>query len=110
MARREYEVLRQCTTELQGMLDVELFLGAAISLKFMSLDEAQKINKALRSSRIGAVIRILQLLEKKRNCLDLFLSTLRKSVEGYLDQQHGHFKLITVLVRKKEELQAGVAL
>ena len=105
MDRREYEAVRQCTTDLQRMLEVDSFLGAAISVQLVSTADAQKILNAHKSSNMGAVLRILQVLEKKRKCLDLFLAALRKSVEGYLDQQHSHFQLITVLVRKKEELE-----
>ena len=105
MARRDYEAIQQCTSELRGMLEVDLFVGAAISVGLISRNEAQGTLKALKTSQMAAVLHILQVLEKKRKCLDLFLSALRKSVEGYLDQQHSHFQLITVLVRKKEQMQ-----
>ena len=105
MARRDYEVIQQCTCELRAMLEVDLFVGAAISVGLISRNEAQGTLKALKTSQMTAVLYILQLLEKKRKCLDLFLSALRKSVEGYLDQQHSHFQLITVLVKKNEEMQ-----
>lgn len=106
-ARRDYEAIRQCASELQSMLDVDLFLGAAISLKLVSLNEGQRIIEGLKTSRMAAVVCILQLLKNKHKCFDLFLSALRKSVERHLEQQHSHFQLITALVRKREELQAG---
>ena len=105
MARRDYEAIQKCTSELRAMLEVDLFVGAAISVELISRNEDQETLKALKTSQMTAVLYILQLLEKKRKCLDLFLSALRKSVEGYVDQQHSHFQLITVLVNKKEEMQ-----
>ena len=105
MVHRDYEAILQCTSALQGMLNVELFLGAAISVGLITLSEAKGILETVETGQLKAVLDIIQLLEKKPNCLDLFLSALRKSVEGYVDQQHSHFQLIMVLVKKKEEMQ-----
>ena len=106
-ARREYEAIHQCASELHAMLDVDLFLAAGISLNLVSLDEGKKITKELKRNRMAAIVCILELLKTKRNCFDVFVSALRKSVERHLDQQHSHFQLITALVRKRDELQAG---
>ena len=83
MAHRDYEAIQKCTSELRAMLEVDLFVGAAISVGFILRNEAQGTLKALKTSQMTAVLYILQVLEKKHKCLDLFLSALRKSMEGY---------------------------